>query len=180
MTLRNERFFSIIVFLSGASSLIFEAVFTRLLRYVFGSTAQAVSTVLACFLAGLSLGAWAVGAWIKNRPATLRTYGLLELLVAIYGALVPVLFPFSLRAYVAVCHWFTLAPAGIMIARFGVAAVLVLLPSFAVGGTLPVLAHYLSALRSDFQPELDRLYSWNTFGAAFGILFCTYVLMPKL
>src|SRR5437660_11582096 len=64
----------VLFFLSGASSLIFETIFTRLLTYTFGNTAYAVSTVLASFLGGLAVGAFVLGGWLDRRaiPTLLR------------------------------------------------------------------------------------------------------------
>ena len=39
-------------FLSGASSLVFQTIWTRLLHHVFGSTSIAMSSVLTVFMAG--------------------------------------------------------------------------------------------------------------------------------
>src|SRR2546423_15422779 len=60
--------------LSGASSLIFETIFTRLLTYTFGNTAYAVSTVLASFLGGLALGAFVLGRWLVRRGRRLLIF----------------------------------------------------------------------------------------------------------
>ena len=43
-------------FLSGASALIYELVWQRLLNLVFGVSTLSVSTVLAAFMGGLALG----------------------------------------------------------------------------------------------------------------------------
>src|SRR5262245_36483078 len=43
-------------FLTGASGLVFEQVWTRELELVFGSTTLAISTVLSVFMGGLGLG----------------------------------------------------------------------------------------------------------------------------
>src|SRR2546427_9235048 len=71
----------VLFFLSGASSLIFETIFTRLLTYTFGNTAYAVSTVLASFLGGLALGAFVLDRWLDRRTPSLRFYGGVGLLV---------------------------------------------------------------------------------------------------
>src|SRR2546423_9549861 len=83
---------SICFIFSGATGLIYEVLWARMLGLVFGATTFAVSTVLAAFMGGLALGsAWAgrAGAKIK-RP--LRTYGLIEIGIALYALFVPVLF----------------------------------------------------------------------------------------
>ena len=49
-------------FLSGATGLIYEVLWARMLGLVFGATTLAVSTVLAAFMGGLALIIWALGA----------------------------------------------------------------------------------------------------------------------
>lgn len=50
-----------VFFLSGASALIYEVVWTRLLALVLGVTLYAISAVLASFMAGLALGSFVAG-----------------------------------------------------------------------------------------------------------------------
>ena len=166
--------------LSGFSSLIFEAIFTRLLTYTFGNTAYAVSTVLAAFLAGLAAGSFCIGRWIDQRPAKLQLYGRLELLIGFICLAVPYSFSPLTAAYVGIYHALHLGAGGLLGLRFGLAGILVFIPSFLMGGTLPVIARYLDANIRDFQPVLTRLYAWNTFGGAVGVLLASYVLIPIL
>lgn len=177
-SLNDLRVLPILFFCSGVSSLVFETVFTRLLTYTFGNTAYAASTVLACFLGGLALGAVSIGRWIDRRPPSLRTYGGLELLVGAFCLLVPRLFGSLTQFYVALYQGLHLGPVGLTAMRMAFAAVLVLLPAFLMGGTLPVIARCLAARNSDFQPDLDGLYASNTLGGATGVLLSTYLLMP--
>lgn len=97
------RVLPILFFFSGASSLIFETIFTRLLTYTFGNTAYAVSTVLAAFLGGR---AYVLGRYADRRPPSVWIYGALELLVGLYSLFIPKLFAFLTRTYVAVYHNF--------------------------------------------------------------------------
>ena len=53
----------LLFFLSGAAGLVYEVVWSRLLKDVFGVTAHAVAAVLATFLGGLALGSWALGRY---------------------------------------------------------------------------------------------------------------------
>jgi len=174
------RILPILFFFSGASSLIFETIFTRLLTYAFGNTAHAVSTVLAAFLGGLALGAYFLGGWIDRRGATLWTYGTLELLVGIYCFFTPQLFALVTRTYVGLDHLLHLGPWSLTAARFSLSGAVILVPTMLMGGTLPVLARCVAAASPQFQPQVDRLYAWNTLGAALGTLGSTYFLMPTL
>jgi len=172
------RALPVLFFCSGASSLVFETIFTRLLTYTFGNTAQATATVLAAFLGGLALGALMFGRWVDRRPPSLWIYGVLELLAGIYCAFIPQLFGWLTQAYVFLYHRFDLGPTVLTGARFVLSSVVILAPTILMGGTLPALARYVSSTRSDFESHVSRLYAWNTLGAALGTLASTYLLMP--
>jgi spermidine synthase len=167
-------------FLSGASSLIFETIFTRLLTYTFGNTAYAVSTVLAIFLGGLALGAFVIGKWTDQRRPSLWIYGILELLIGTICLIVPSLFRLLTDIYVALYQRFISGPIGLIAIRIALGLVLIVVPTFLMGGTLPSIARYLAARRSNYQVELDRFYALNTLGGALGVLVCTYILIPSL
>src|SRR5690348_16808935 len=85
---------------SGASSLVLETIFTRLLTYTFGNTAHAVSTVLAAFLGGLAIGAYVLGRFSNRYAASLRWYAVLEVLIGLYCLAVPWLFAHLTAVYV--------------------------------------------------------------------------------
>src|SRR5580704_1828330 len=60
----------------------------------FGVTTAMVSIVLSVFMAGLGLGSWASGAWIRRRGdkigfSPLLLYAAIELLIGVSGILVP-------------------------------------------------------------------------------------------
>jgi len=173
-------FLACLFFLSGASGLIFETIFARLLTYTFGNTAQAVSTVLAAFLGGLALGAYLLGRWVDGRGASLRIYALLELGVAGYGLFVPRLLSLVTRVYVGLNQKLALNGWAGSLGQFVLTAFVILVPTVLMGGTLPVLARWLAQTGRDFQPALDRLYAWNTLGAAVGAVTSTYLLLPSL
>lgn len=174
------RILPVLFFASGATSLTIETVFTRLLTYTFGNTAHAVSTVLATFLGGLALGAWLLGRWVDRRAPSLMIYAGLELLVALYCLLIPLLFSLLTEIYVALHHRLSLGEAGLLVVRVLLAAGVIILPSFLMGGTLPAVARFVTSGAADAPWRISRLYAWNTLGAAMGTLCSTYLLMPKL
>jgi len=97
-----KRIVLTVFFPSGISGLIYEVLWARLLRLVFGDTVFAVSTVLAAFMAGLALGSWLLGRFIDRRPDVgLRCYAVLEIAISIYALLVPVF----LQWLEPVCVW---------------------------------------------------------------------------
>src|SRR5262245_66448231 len=76
-------------FLSGASGLILELVWTRMLTLVFGSTTLAVSTVLTAFMGGLGLGSYLAGKVADRVRDPVRAYALAEAAIGAYALVVP-------------------------------------------------------------------------------------------
>ena len=68
---------------SGAAALIYQVAWVRLLTLSLGHTVAAASTVLAAFMGGLALGAWAAGRAADRRTTTLAMYAALELFIAV-------------------------------------------------------------------------------------------------
>src|ERR1041385_4846480 len=104
------RAYSLLFFLSGATGLVYELLWVRLLYQTFGSTIQSVTTVVAAYMGGLGLGAWRWGrrADRHERPAAL--YGWLEIAIGLFGVVSPALLAFAHHAYLALAgSW---APRG--------------------------------------------------------------------
>jgi spermidine synthase len=110
----------------------------------------------------------------------LHWYAALEAGIGLYSLFIPALFALLTRVYVAVYHEFHPGPGPLVVIRFALAAAPILIPSFLMGGTLPVLTRYLTASHLAGEAEINRLYGWNTVGAALGTLLSTYLLMPVL
>ena len=59
---------------SGLSALVYQIVWVRLLGFTFGTSTEAVSTVLAVFFAGLALGNLAAASLLRRLARPLRAY----------------------------------------------------------------------------------------------------------
>ncbi|MBI4583835.1 MAG: hypothetical protein HY717_07410 [Planctomycetes bacterium] len=98
---RNLAFISILLFFTGAGSLILEVVWSRLLRLVFGSTTLAVSTILVAYMLGLGLGGLWGGRLSGRLKNGLKAYGWIEIGIGLYAFLAPAilsLYPHANRA----------------------------------------------------------------------------------
>lgn len=177
---RTLRILTALFFLSGASSLIIESIFGRLLSYTFGNTAHAASTVLAAFLGGLALGAFCIGIWVDRRPPSLWIYGALEAVVGVYAIFIPKFFSLLTAAYVHLCQSYHPGPSALTTLRLALALLVILPASFLMGGTLPAMSRYVACTQSEFEKTVDALYGWNTLGAAMGALGSTYFLIPGI
>ena len=170
-------------FLSGASGLVLEMLWTRMLTLVFGSTTLAVSTVLTAFMGGLGLGAYLAGRVADRLRAPARTYALTEAAIGAYALLVPVAISF----YPGLNRWlwstFGDRYTVLSVLRFAASAGLLLLPTTLMGATLPILARHFIQHPAELRRvglRIGTLYSVNLFGAVAGAFLAGFAFLPGL
>ena len=98
----------------------------------------------------------------------LRLYALLELAVGVAGTVVVLATPALTPVLAPLFRRLGDTPGLTNLLRLAVAFVLVLLPTTAMGLTLPVLTRALSRGDQDFGRVLGGLYGWNTLGGVLG------------
>ena len=193
-------------FASGASALIFETLWFRQAGLAFGNSVWASSLVLSAFMAGLALGnglAIALGRRSAQRERSrlanvVRAYAFAEAAIALTGVGLVYLLPAMGAALAPVFRPLLDDPWLLNPLRLAVAFVLLLIPSTAMGITLPLLVTALgtgirdpgSGIRTSgsripklesripnpesrapetFGRVLGWLYGWNTLGAMLGV-----------
>ncbi|HWA73323.1 MAG TPA: fused MFS/spermidine synthase [Polyangiaceae bacterium] len=169
---------------SGATGLVDQLCFSKYLGYVVGSTAHAVSAVLAAFMTGLAVGAHFGGKWSARIRRPLVAYGVLEGVVALAVALTPLGFRVLTPLYAALARMAPESLAVLSVLRWCVALLLVVVPTMAMGATLPLLSRGIEASEptggSRRERRLSALYAANTLGGATGALAAAYVIVPAL
>jgi spermidine synthase len=166
---------------SGATGLVDQLCFSKYLAYIVGSTAHAVSAVLAAFMTGLALGAHFGGRRSVAARRPLFAYGVLELVVAGSVVLVPLAFTGLTPLYVSLARSAPDSLPVLSALRWLTAMLLVIVPTTAMGATLPLLARSLGADAGERkQRKLGALYAANTLGGAIGALGAAYVVLPAL
>lgn len=176
----------ILFFLSGISALIYEVTWVRKLSLVFGTDTYAVSTTVAVFFLGLSLGSWLFKNAEKARISFLRIdgnrplalYGLLEIGIGVYAAATP--FIFEVIKNVQTTLWRSLSPSfgTFNLITLGLSLVTLLIPTVLMGATLPVV---VAAAKASGRYELSKasglFYGVNTLGAVVGTLTAGFWLI---
>ena len=81
----------LLLFGSGACALIYQTVWLREFRLIFGASTAASAAVLAIFMGGLGLGSLVIGKRADAHRNPLALYGLLEVGVAASAILTPLL-----------------------------------------------------------------------------------------
>ncbi|MFN2541244.1 MAG: spermidine synthase, partial [Chthoniobacterales bacterium] len=161
---------SCVLFLSGIGALIFETLWLRVSGLVFGNSVWSTALILSSFMAGLALGNAIAASARVQRWRPLRLYAALEIGVAIFGC--AVVFSLPLVGEWLRPIWQTLwnyQPAVISL-RFVLSFLILLVPTTAMGLTLPVLIEDPLLRRLDFGRVIGFLYGFNTLGAVVGAL----------
>src|SRR6266508_3690321 len=170
--------YSFLFFLSGATGLIYELLWVRVLYQSFGSTIQSVTTVVAAYMGGLGLGAWLLGRRADRSPRPAVLYGRLEIAIGVFGIISPLVLGLAHWIYIGTAGALALGGAASVALRFGLAAVVLLIPTTLMGGTLPVLTRALMGEdRGLLKPSLGRLYGLNTLGAMTGTAIAGFFLI---
>jgi spermidine synthase len=167
-TTLDERRLNVVIFLAGFTFLVYEVAWNRLLALVLGATVAASTLVLAAFMAGLGVGAFFWGRFAGGRR---RIAALLGLLLAGVGAT-------SALDYVLFTRVAGGLPGDPLV--FLVSLLLLIVPSFLMGGVLPLVSKL--AIRTDdaIAPAIGRLYALETLGSSLGGLATGFVFLGAL
>lgn len=184
--MRNKQWILIAIcfFLSGFAGLIYQAAWANYLGLVFGTSYLAVATVLAAYMFGLAVGGFLASIYLSRIKYPVRVYGFLEGGIALSALAVPLLIAIAQGFYfliyggqpVPVSAQGISQPVFFLMASF----LILLVPTVAMGATLPLLARYIIKTSDDIGPSVGALYFINTLGAVMGVLVAGFALLPTL
>src|SRR5215203_6133758 len=146
---------------SGATGLIYEVLWARMLGLVFGATTLAVSTVLAAFMGGLALGSALAGKLAPRIRRPIALYGWMEIGIAAYALIVPLLFRWIDQVYALIWQQFQPGFYVFSLWRFVLSSIVLLVPTTLMGATLPVLAAALVNSSARYSNSVTKLYAYN-------------------
>src|SRR3954469_14757445 len=159
-----------VLFLSGTGALIFETLWLRLTGLAFGNSIWAAALILSSFMAGLALGnALAASSRIRRwRP--LHLYVVLELFVALFGCTIVFGLPVIGDLMRPVWQMLWNYQPTLLGLRFVVSFLILLVPTTAMGLTLPVLIQDPVLRETEFGRAIGFLYGSNALGAMLGAI----------
>src|SRR5437764_8700512 len=160
---------SVVLFLSGMRALSFETLWLRLRVLAFGNSIWAAALILSSFMAGLALGT-AIAASSKLRIRPLKLYAALEVAVALFGCTIVFALPIIGELLRPLFQALWTHQTILLALRVLFSFVLLLIPTTAMGLTLPVVLEDRVLARADFGRALGLLYGFNTLGAVAGAL----------
>ncbi|MFM9941431.1 MAG: fused MFS/spermidine synthase [Hyphomicrobiaceae bacterium] len=158
----------VLFFASGVAALLYQIAWQRTLFGWYGVDLDSVSAIVSIFMLGLGGGAL-VGGWLADRFAKHRilVFALVELTIGLFGLI-------SLDLIDSLGAKFSGEPLGIIVLlTFAV----FLIPTCAMGATLPVLVTELASRTGNIGASTGLLYFINTLGAAAGAYAASHWLL---
>lgn len=165
---------------SGAAALIYEVVWTRALSLVMGSTTYALSTMLASFMTGLTVGGYAGGIWADRAKNPAFIFALLEVGIAIFGLATFIIIKNLSPVYAWSFYKFHLSFSSFSFIQFILSFVVMLIPTTLMGATFPVVLKARTKALDEVGREAGDVYSVNNLGAVIGSFSAGFILIPSL
>ena len=167
--------------LSGFAGLIYESIWSHYLKLFLGHAAYAQTLVLCIFMGGMALGAWLAGRHSARLRRPLLIYAVVEALLGVAA----LLFDAGFRGAQAWMFDSVIpglgAPLAIDIAKWSLAAAIILPQSVLLGATFPLMSAGLVRLYPQMPGRaLGWLYFTNSLGAAVGVLVSGFVLIDMV
>ena len=168
-------------FLSGATALIYEILWMRLISRIIGGAPFAVSTILVVFMGGLGIGSLLASRKADHieRTRLIRVYGFLETGIGLYALCVPFLLWLLKGAYLASYDRLFGYTLFYNLLIFAGAVLVLCVPAICMGATLPILCRFYMNSLDKLGAHSGRLYGLNTIGGAAGSLVCGFWLISS-
>ena len=174
---RIRRIILILFFLSGACGLIYEVIWQRMLNLIFGSTTFATATILASFMGGLALGSSFFGRFVDKHKKPLKLYAFLEASIAIFAILFPLILSALNTLYVSFYGYLHTSFYIFSLIKFAGCFTVLFIPSFLMGGTLPVISKFFVRKHKRLGRGIGSLYGSNTLGGVLGAFSAGFILI---
>ena len=161
----------------GACALVYQTVWLREFRLIFGASTSASAAVLAVFMGGLGVGGLVLGKRADRSTRPLLFYSHLELAIASIAGATPFVLSGVRSLYAALGGTTTLGSVGGTIVRILLSVAVLGVPTFLMGGTLPAAARAVEDAVDVRRRNLGILYAANTLGAVVGAAASTFALL---
>jgi predicted membrane-bound spermidine synthase len=172
----------LVSFGTAVASFIYEIAWIRMLSLVLGSATHSFELMLSAFILGLALGA----LWIRRRIDTIadpiRFLGLVQWSMGLMAVATLPLYVVSFNWVGALLGTVQANDNGYLvfiIARYVIAALIMLPATFCAGMTLPIITKVLMRGGAG-ERAIGTVYSVNTLGSIVGVIIAGLVLMPLI
>ncbi len=164
---------------AGCAALVLEITWTRALILSFGSSVQAFSLVLACFIFGVGIGS-VLAARVADRAANpAAAFAVLQSLISLW-AVATWIWPLTSLPMAMMNVFGGLTQLGeLHRTELAFAAAIVVPPTALMGAQWPLLCRLAVGAADGTGTAVGRLYAWNTAGNILGTLTASFLILPS-
>ena len=174
-----QRLLYVLFTLAGVAALVYEVLWTREFRLVFGSSTRSAGAVLAAFFLGMALGNL-LGGKLARRRDVVRLYGWTEILLGLSALAVGPWLAAYEAWYPALYDWTNGHVGALSAARLLLALVALGPPTLAMGVTLPLMTRAIVTDHNLLARQAGLLYALNILGAVVGVVLAGFFLPLRL
>lgn len=177
----SPRLVRAVFFVSGATALVYQVVWTRVLALAIGSTVYAFTTITGIFILALAVGTALAGRFQTTQARAAAWLAWLQIGVGLVGAASFAGFPWYAPILGELAGFHTFAPVTqASVLGMCLLAGAPLLPiGILSGGIFPAAIRTSFRSIGTFGREVGGLYARNAFGAAAGALAAVFLLIPR-
>ncbi len=172
----NSRIILVSAFMAGFAFLVFEINLFRALSNLFGATVVASTLVLSVFMGGYGLGSLYFGKEVTKNTNPMRLLAHILILIGLTGFASYVLINNTLPFIYRFLFSTGISPSFSKVLVYLLAIAALLLPSFMMGGILPVATKIIAQKHSDISKTIGAVYALDTLGSAIGGLITGFIL----
>lgn len=168
----------LILFISGFCSLVYQTVWIREFRLVFGGAAPAAAAVLAVFMGGLGFGGKIFGNWVERVGRPCRFYARIEIGITLGAVFSPTLLGFARNLYLETGGAASLGVGTATVVQLLITTLVLGIPCFLMGGSLPAAMKFIQSDDDPRRSTTALFYAINVAGAVTGAGLGTFYLLP--
>jgi predicted membrane-bound spermidine synthase len=165
----------IIIFVTGMTGLIYQVTWQKYISRLLGSDCVSTAIILSVFLGGLSFGYFMFGKLSQRVKNHLKAYAVLEGIIGAWCLNFPVIYD---RIVFITSSWSFSVPFWLIIQGFFCAILLIGIPTFCMGGTIPILTQAITQQITHATATHAKIYAINAIGACTGSLIAGFFLIP--
>ncbi len=176
--MKQKKLFLLIIFLTGATSLIYQILWIREFSLLFGVHVYSLSTVLAAFMAGLALGSYVFGRLADRFPqkASLLFFST-QVLIGLFALLFNDLLQSFSNLFVFLSQQYNLSFQNLNLLRPLVGFFLLLIPASFMGAVIPLTSRIFVKQIKEVGGKVSLIYYINNLGAVVGCFLAGFVLV---
>jgi spermidine synthase len=181
------RLLSFLAFCVGFTSLSYEVLWNRLIKFHIAPDTYAFTLMVSTFLMGIALGSWLYDKVFYRANATpkqqLETLSLMQLAAALACGSSLLAMPLATlvrQFFEPGLHTAFGSGGGTLASHMAVTLVFMLLPATLLGVSFPIIGGLAAAKRKQVGGAVGKIYSANTIGCVVGSIAAGLLLIPNV